>query len=311
MTRECSPDFFDVTGVPDWLEDETLFSLTSRFHHLSCNMTAGATLSMLFGSAQRGYQHDLPAGITAFSQATRGRHGTAHSIIQRHTLLPYYLPFRTSHDAVNAYAAMAGPSIGSLKYRLGILTSRFRAHHPLKACTTCMLEDLEKCSVAYWHLSHQYPGVWLCLKHHQRLLTCTLKSTGVSRFQWVLPHKDNLMHVSNDDGTISDNVLSLLQSLAHAAISLSQLPKDFHFDAIRLLNVYHAKLKHHEFITHGGRLRLEEIAQSYIQTIRLPQSIDEFSAFATTKSDAKQQIGKLLRLPRAGTHPLRHLTLIL
>src|SRR3546814_4771453 len=46
-----------------------------------------------------------------------------------------------------------------------LLTSRFRANHPLKACPACMTKDLDDHQTTYWRLDHQFPGVWHCPVH--------------------------------------------------------------------------------------------------------------------------------------------------
>lgn len=127
-------DLFPASGIPTWLPDETLFSLCSRYHSLSGNQSASTTCQQLFGHAQFGTAHDFPSKVGEFATRTRGELGTAESIVLQRSLLPYYLPFRSEADQVDALDAMLGRGIGSLKFRLGILTSRFRANHPLKAC---------------------------------------------------------------------------------------------------------------------------------------------------------------------------------
>lgn len=50
-----------------------------------------------------------------------------------------------------------------------------------------MRRDVDHESWAYWHLQHQFPGVWVCSLHGEWLRTSTVKSTGVERFLWHLP----------------------------------------------------------------------------------------------------------------------------
>lgn len=109
---------------------------------------------------------------------------------------------------------MSSNSVAYLKLRLGILTSRFRANHPLKACSQCMEQDIRETGWAYWHLKHQFPGVWMCTTHKQQLLLSTLKANGVKRFQWLLPHWSELNPASLVTGeTASSCVLLSLAEL--------------------------------------------------------------------------------------------------
>lgn len=299
---------FNDIGVPDWYDDETLYSLCSRFHRLTGNPTPAVTALQLFGNVHSGYQHDLPSGIDYFTSITKGSRGSSREIIRGHTILPFYLPFRSAHDANDAYATMCGSSIGSLKYRLGILTSRFRANHPLKACTKCIQEDYDTHGVAYWHLSHQYPGVWVCLKHRTLLNTCTVKSTGVGRFMWFLPDKDILKKADNKLSI--DSVLENYIALAKTSIAVSSLPDKFHFSNQLMLFLYKIKLKKHGFVTDHNCLRLDSLAENYFHYIKPLLLLTELSALSKSIEDTKSQIGRLLRTPRSGTHPLRHIILI-
>lgn len=170
-----------------WLPDETFFSLVSRCHHLWGHQVPWRTSEILFGARRVGWQHDLPNRMAEFEKRSMGTAGTAEAIIRQRTLLRYYLPFLSETDASHHVSAMSGPSVAHLKFGLGLLTSRFRANHPLKACVECMASDKSEYGWAYWHLEHQYPGNWICARHQRWLRECRMKSNGSGRFQWCLP----------------------------------------------------------------------------------------------------------------------------
>ena len=54
--------------------------------------------------------------------------------------------------------------------------------HPLKWCEACAKEDARRCGRAYWHVDHQAPTTWVCLKHDRGLRWLE----GRYR-RWVLP----------------------------------------------------------------------------------------------------------------------------
>jgi hypothetical protein len=62
--------------------------------------------------------------------------------------------------------------------------------------------------------------------------------------------------------------------------------------------------------TKNGSLRLDDIGQSFMAAIRPLRCIRELRALPANEAEAKVQLGRLLRTPRTGTHPLRHLVLI-
>lgn len=296
-------------GLMDWYPDETLFSLASRYHVVSGNLSAAATCMRLFGHPKRGSQHDLPGRVDEFARRSGSLLGAASDIIDDRTLLSFYLPMRSVEEANSARSLMRGDSVGSLKYRLGILTSRFRAHHPLKACSHCMADDREQFQVAYWHLSHQYPGVWICPVHDVLLLESAEKANGVGRFLWCLPSSEKLVATFSSQKVESTNTIDYLRSLACAAQAWAALPPAS-IDARRLLDAYSHALGLRGFCTAGGRIRLEEVAREYAQAVLSLRMVPELTALPSSEHESKEQVGRLLRMPRTGTHPLRHLAFI-
>ncbi|MGZ5799376.1 MAG: TnsD family Tn7-like transposition protein [Burkholderiaceae bacterium] len=305
-------NLFSPTGILQWLPDETLFSLASRYHRLSGNTLASATCRHLFGDARVGTMHDFPGRVDEFCMRTGGYLGDPTSVIRDHTILPYYLPFRSSVAEADAIASMRGSGTASLKYRLGILTSRFRANHPLKACPECMRDDIQEHGIAYWHLSHQYPGVWICSQHHNYLMESKEKSTGVGRFLWLLPNSDILTRRFEVESTnrMASSHLDALLALAHSATSVTRLAEGFRFDPPVLLRTYLDRLKEKNLATSVGSLKLSEIGKDYFGSISPILMIPEFESLPRNSTDAISQVSRLLRVPRSGTHPLRHLFVI-
>ncbi|MHA4868708.1 TnsD family Tn7-like transposition protein [Duganella sp. PWIR1] len=307
-----SMPLFAAFDLPKWLPDETFYSLACRYHRLSCNATSKTTLNQLFGQPRLGYQHDFPSGLDAFASRTNSTLGTASQIIHQRTVLPFYLPMRQPMHASEITAAFEAGDISSLKFRLGILTSRFRAHHPLKACTECMREDQARHSVSYWHLSHQFPGVWLCPDHGTALREATVKANGVGRFQFYLPNHNILESAWQHEEAASniDQIHEHLSILSSCSLGLARLPAHFHFSATALQATYNVALNRHGLTSKSGSLRLSEASQKFARHIAPLSSIPELNLQKPDSADLEAQLGRILRLSRSGTHPLRHLVLI-
>jgi hypothetical protein len=291
-----------------WLPDETFFSLVSRHHQLWGHATAAQTCQLLFGSARAGSHHDLPNSLGSFVQHTNTLLGDASFIARERTLLKFYSAFASLSETQNAVACMSGPSVAHLKLRLGILTSRFRANHPLKACSQCMEQDLCETGWAYWHLTHQFPGVWVCTKHQQPLLQSTVKANGVERFQWLLPRLSQMLPAS----AVSDDAASQA-ALRGLAELIGQLVKSGAHHPILLRNlheIYRPKLLQRGWLTSAGNLRTAPIATDFLAHCQSFRHVAEFTALAEDETDMVTQVGRLLRPLRSGTHPLRHLLLI-
>lgn len=305
-------NYFDDSVAIDlrWLPDETLFSICSRYHHLSKNYKPSTTCQQLFGHKNQGLAHDFPSRIDYFVSTTEGLLGTSDEIIYRHSILPFYMPLAKDHIKRSAIVAMRGEGIGSLKWDLGILTSRFRANHPLKACPKCLLEDARNYQTTYWRRAHQLPGVWICTIHSERLLTSTIKSNGVERFFWCLPNLNELESPFAQAEPNQAQINASLLKLAQSSISLASLPESFLFDPTRLQQCYLARLKNWGLVKESGLqikprelgVQLSEHAQVLCVTpelMALPNTVDEAITFA-----------RKMIAPRTGTHPLRHLVWI-
>jgi hypothetical protein len=299
-------------GLP-WLPDETLFSLCSRHHRVSLQVRAAATSEALFGDARAGRAHDFPDRIGAFVERAGGALGQFDDVIRHHTILPFYLPFRSAAIAAESIDALRGAGIGSLKFRLGLLTSRFRAHHPLKACSECIQEDREKNFAAYWHLAHQYPGVWLCPIHDTVLLESTLKATGVGRFLWHLPDEGGLKSPFATTGDVgcADRLIDLLREFATASIALASLPVGFHFDPCRLASANRRQLRERRLLRGSGAIDAVPFASSLSSFLAPLRHVPELFPLGLDPDSALSQARYLCSPDRALTHPLRHIGLAL
>lgn len=301
------PRELDLEPAPllQWLPDETLFSLASRLHGLWGHAQAWQTSLLLFGARRAGYHHDFPNALDALARRTQGQLGTVDQIARQRTLLRYYAPFLSAPRAAEIINSMRGESVAHLKLRLGLLTSRFRANHPLKACAQCMRADLTEHGWAYWHLQHQYPGVWVCRRHGELLAESTVKSTGVERFLWHLPLQATLRWPAGDTQLPETKALASLGSLIGAVID-ADAPGN-RLDVTHVEVLIRAECAARGWATRGRNLRVDAMARSYLHYCQRLQGPSELEALPNSLEDAKTQIGRLFRSLRDGTHPLRML----
>lgn len=292
--------------LPEWLPDETIFSLLSRYHVLSGNRLAATTMLALFGHQRSGSEHDFPSRLAELCDRTQRILGEAVDLCLDRTILPFYLPLQDVKTADAAMASLVGGPLGMLKYRLGILTSRFRANHPLKACPACMDEDLAEFGTPYWHRTHQFPGVWTCPRHRQLLSQATVKSTGVDRFGWVLPNHGQLTKpVEKAPDSVAAQSLG---RLAQLVMGWTSLPTGMHISPLTLSRAYKSALAATAGATTDGRTRWAEDYRAVVEPLRV---IPELAGLPATRREAQLQIDRWVFKPRGNTHPLRHLSLIL
>lgn len=297
-----------IDGAPtllSWLPGETFFSLCSRHHVLTGHSVSSRTTMQLFGHRRQGVQHDLPCCLDDFARRTDHRLGGPQEIALERTLLSFYRPFQTQQLTSEVVAAMCGGSVAHVKFRMGLLTSRFRANHPLKTCPACMDRDRREHGWVYWHLQHQYPGAWVCEEHQALLLSSSLKSTGVERFSWHLPSIDHLTPVTVYVAPVS------FQSLAHLSRFVAELlarrSTQGALNGVLLQQALRTGLNNRGWMTASGRLKLAQMSDSYLNHVQALRCVPELSGLAKNEGEAVRDLGRLLRSIRGGTHPLRWL----
>lgn len=291
--------------ISSWLDDETLFSLCSRIHRVSGNVFASVTCQQLFQHRTAGSQHDFPARIDRFVERSKGAYGQSNEIIAR-TLLPYFLPWKSETLAAQAMARVRHTNAGPLKFLLGISTSRFRAHLPLKACDGCISDDKNRNGVAYWHLTHQYPGVWICPRHHEPLREANVKATGVGRFLWFLP-SDELL---NPAPTLDSSAQQALLRFALLTLESVKALQERHIDSQRLAIAYASRLTAHKKEIGWDRPTNRTVGMHYSNSVAPLRQVAELSALAANAEQGRDQLARIQRSLNTSTHPLRHLSLI-
>ena len=200
---------------------------------------------------------------------------------------------------------MRGEQIAALKFSLGLLTSGFRANHPLKACRLCEREDLANHGIAYWHRTHQYPTTLVCPTHHEPLWFDRSKSDGAARFEWLLP--DSIparfrrhISISNLPGYLED-----LIKLATLSIKVAEFGAHQSLERARFQTTVRQRLSALDFVTQNGSIRQRALGEDYFQTCRFLSSAELLRGLPTSERTASSQIVRLLRKDAALPHPAR------
>lgn len=296
------------TGLGHWLPDETLFSWCSRYHCQSVNAHTEVTRRQLFGDLSNAGAHDFPSGIDRFVQRNDGVLGSAEDIIKRRTLLAYYLPFRSRERIREAINRMRGPTVGSLKYQLGLLTSGLGAGHPLKACPTCMCEDEARFNVAYWHSIHQLPTVFLCPVHRCSLCFVELRRGRSGPVRWTLPRdcipRDMSCKLVEESMGGKCRRLQRLAMMSRALVDAD--PASF-ADAGRLGLVFRQQLLSRKMMSRRGRVDWAKTLSAAQHHFKSGRAVHEFDCLRslTTESGLRRVL-----TGRSLSHPVRYMTII-
>lgn len=271
---------------------------------MSGNATFRRTAEQLFGSGLCGFLHDFPAELDHFAGAVRGYLGSAPSIALTHTVLPYYLLFRPTQRRHDAMAALTSGRITELKACLDISSGPSGTQYPMKACPGCIEMDLRTHGVAYWHLTHQLPGIWLCPAHGLALICSKRSTSDRDRSRYFMPTRGDVVG-EESTASLSDSAKPALAVLARVTMSAFANADKFVFDPDRLAETYRLALSRRGLLPNSPDLLAEFL--SVVESIRY---VPELAELGTHPRHGTTQILRLLREQRFGGNSLHHLVLI-
>lgn len=299
---------FRTLPLLTWLPDETIFSLASRYHVLSGNANSASTCLALYGHARQGSFHDVPARVGHLCDVFDGQLGVPETVIRERSIASFFYPFLDHGESTAWTQSMSEASATTFKVRLGLPSSQFGASFPLKACAECASEDLDRHGVAYWHNDHQFPGVWICLRHRLPLVYSFAKGYGLERFGWLLPRTAELRQMRLP--AISK---SRVDELARFVSSYLGQTVAFHFDKHRLVLTYRSGMKRAGLMSDTGRASQRQFGEALYTLISELDGCPDFSGLAKSEKRLAESFRRLLVSPLRGDrqHPLKHFLFIL
>lgn len=238
----------------------------------------------------------------------KGLLGTPADVLLGHTVLGYYLRLRTDTERAAVIDRLTLESPRHLKSQLGWLATRMGAAHPLKACDACCLEDFAEHQCTTWRLAHQLPGVWVCPTHRLPLWTTNWKTTGIQRFDWLLPDdvpeaaRFTCLSPGGRCGS-TDVAWGIAASSAELLADATGLPMDPCRLALALLR----GLKDRRLAAPNGRLHIGELGRQFAAYVAPLGDLPEASALCISNGAAEALWHRLLRPGKRSLHPIRYI----
>jgi len=296
------PAFF-----PQPLPDELLYSVAARYHLLAVNHSSIFTCDFLFSNRTGGLNHDFPYGLQAFATNTNCLGGDGNRILEHLTILPFFEPFLTASTALAVKAAMLSCNAKSIKFSLGLPPAQVDATHPLRMCFDCLDADIRTTGFSYWHRAHQLPGVLMCAEHMSPLIALPLKINRLWKHSYLLPSDlatDSLVSSPHHSKPVSDRLVEL--SLNAKVLMFQQWPP---LDPFRLWHTYRHGLREHGFLSRDGQIRQQYFQDAFSVHYAPLKDLLYFRELLSTNA-IRTFCPALVRKPRAGKHPLKHLLMI-
>ncbi|MFD1007489.1 TnsD family Tn7-like transposition protein [Oceanisphaera ostreae] len=273
--------------VPKPFPDELLLSRLNRYVTMYGVHIVEFT-EKAFGKDRVSVHPFLPAGIeqlAALIDENKDR------IINEQTLAPLFFLFMPKHAAQLKRLMLACE--GAKAFRYSQLAS-FSSRHTLclKWCPVCAGKELKELGVAYWHRTHQIPGLTACPFHPVLLHRMLLVSRQRVMAGCLPSHTDAVVPAAEVEVRVARFAYELLQLNSR---DMGQLD---------LASVYRHRLSELGFITAHGRVRREGVMKEFMAVAGLYRP-----AFDTDlpRNDRDYRYISQLLEPESSRHPFRHL----
>ncbi|PKH04766.1 TnsD family Tn7-like transposition protein [Moritella sp. Urea-trap-13] len=278
---------------PKLFIDETLHSWLIRWAYESPYPSVGELLKHLLGTRNKQLDSIFPSYIENLVYQSSM---SEDQLITAHTVVPYFSHFCGEKLYQEILQDMHRGDTQAIYSKMSLTASRINTTSYLNYCPRCVEEDVEQYGIAYWHVSHQIPGVLSCVKHKLQLKGLhKLRRGMIKPPQYVVKY---------------DFIDASSEALKLARLSLKILSrKKPLFEGYRMSLIYRTRLREMgmastSFNVHQTELRaaLEEYWQ--------PILTDETIAIIFDLGDKRTYPACMFYHSAAHHHPLKHILMI-
>ncbi|GAE37188.1 TnsD family Tn7-like transposition protein [Halalkalibacter akibai] len=286
-----------IPYFPSIYPDETLYSVIYRFHVHTGSITWDQTFIQLYGYSQSvttcsiNFPYRISDLVARFPQ----NWGISEDyILEKCTLLPFYLPFMTVENKKEIKRLMCGSTNHFIVAKFG-----FASNDDTKIyyCPKCVEEDLVTYHETYLRRFHQVPGVLVCTQH-EILLESYQKKLKIT----FIPSVQNREKVNL---TITNEEKQTLLDLAKDIERLQTLDS-YSFVLESIYEKYDKLLRDKGYIDKNGIVNVRQISidfnqfyGSILQVLNLP-----------VKLVKKNWLHNLIKSVGLNHFPIRHVLLM-
>lgn len=303
-----SGDLFSSLALPPAYDGELLYSWCARFHRLSCNIHPRDTSQLLFGHPSSGIHHDFPVPLGCFLTRTGSHIGKLENLLRQRTLFGFYRPFLPEARAAALRQAVVCGGHAEVHSALGLAASLPGLAGRLKACPECIQEDLASLPTGWWRTKHQWPGAFMCQRHHKPLL-CIQGSFERSGKKWILPQDAETQRRWMPLPELTPTLHSRLEEITEWCRLITTNP-DIQLETTKLRYCYLAEAEERGYVALDGSVRLGRLRDDFVRWINECTNWPGLS-FAGEIQDANAGfLGQLLRSYPGIRHPLKHILMM-
>ena len=273
--------------LPACLPDELVISRLIRYITISGKQGNELALQ-IFGSKRASFHPFLTAGINKLSSLSSE---SAREVLNWQTLAPLFSFFLPEYsEKLVKHLRGNNSSIAYRTSQLPSFASGSTLH--LSSCSSCIIEDIKKCGVSYWHRIHQTPGLTAC-PHHGDSLYANL----ITNRQRLLP---GMLPKTFSPKLVATDIEFELASFAN--VFLNGISK--RIPSADYIQAYRMALQYRGFTTKGGQLRRQLIMESLLNHISEHRP---FRSSPLPRNEKDYRYFSELLIPGSNHHPFRHL----
>jgi transposase-like protein len=289
-----------IKFFPTPYPDELLYSVCARYAARMGYPSAATVAVQLFGSRNVVSIVDLPNRLAHIAERfSDSNQVTPDSLINLHTLLPFFAPFIPVDRLHKVRQAMKEASKGRVHSLIGMMAIRLPALKMLRFCPKCVESDRTSYGECYWHRIHQVSGVDICA-HHFCLLQDSKASAQRKSTHYAYTAAEDVV------GKIPLNVVIVedlhLRYLAHQTYQLLNTTIQLNLET--LIKRYRERLQTRGFLTSARSLRRHDLHAEFI-SFYTPELLSQLYCHPL---DVKETwLSRIVRSAVEFQHPVCHL----
>jgi len=294
--------------------EELLYSVCARVSDQVQYPNRKDVLHELFGKDDAIPVVDLPCYLGYLvDNLPFGHTYTVDSLLNQHTLFPFYAPFlpqdrrqRLCEQMISSNAYGIHRLIGNT----GNVASKLSLPPWFRYCPTCVEEDRARYGECYWHRLHQIRGVEVCPSHKTYLENSNARTQRDARLEvGRLITAEQVIPSSIPRIVISSPLNNFLIDIARAASTLSQyryIPSDDDF----IRRQYGALLAQRSLMTPSGLVRTTDFLHAFASYYP-PELLSLLHCEVKLNDKSMSSWLSTIMRPSAGSrHPLHHILII-
>lgn len=163
-----------IAYFPELYPDELIYSVLARFYEHSGYIYYRDVAQELFLNQKIRADKEFVKNLKPEIAELLTRNMTVETLLEKHTMYPYYGRFINSNRRNTAYEALRAMS-GDFSKLFGIPQLKKGEQRFFKYCQLCAQEDRKAYGETYWHRLHQMRNINICPVHG-----CYLANSNVS-----------------------------------------------------------------------------------------------------------------------------------